>query len=58
MHKSQKNLINNKETFVQFLHLVFPQSLLEEEIMLTPEGTEGYGMFDYNHLRQFYILTK
>lgn len=24
MHKSQKNLINDRETFIQFLHLVFP----------------------------------
>ena len=22
-----------------------------------PEGPEGYGMFDFNHLRQFYTLT-
>lgn len=51
MHKSQKNLINDRETFIQFLHLIFPQSLLEEEIMLMPEGSDGYGMFDYNHLR-------
>ena len=58
MHKSQKNLINDRETFIQFLHLVFPQSLLEEEIMLMPQGQEGYGMFDYNHLRQFWTLTK
>jgi hypothetical protein len=32
--------------------------LLEEEIMLMPEGPEGYGQFDYNHLRQFYNLTQ
>lgn len=58
MHKSQKNLMNDRETFIQFLHLVFPQSLLEEEIMLMPEGSEGFGMFDFNHLRQFWTLTK
>ena len=23
-----------------------------------PQGQEGYGMFDYNHLRQFWTLTK
>jgi len=40
------------------LHLIFPSSLLEEEIMLMPEGSDGYGMFDYNHLRQFYTLMK
>ena len=51
MHKTQKNLINDRETFIQFLHLVFPQNLLDEEIMLMPEGTEGFGMFDYNHIR-------
>ena len=58
MHKSQKNLINDRETFIQFLHLVFPQNLLEDEIMLMPDGQEGYGMFDYNHIRQFWTLTK
>ena len=58
MHKSQKNLINDRETFIQFLHLVFPQNLLEDEIMLMPEGSEGYGMFDYNHIRQFWTLTQ
>ena len=58
MHKSQKNLINDRETFIQFLHLVFPQNLLEDEIMLMPDGNEGYGMFDFNHLRQFWTLLK
>ena len=23
-----------------------------------PEGSEGYGMFDYNHIRQFWTLTQ
>ena len=26
--------------------------------MLMPEGQEGYGMFDYNHIRQFWTLTQ
>lgn len=26
--------------------------------MLMPEGSEGYGMFDYNHIRQFWTLTQ
>jgi hypothetical protein len=43
MHKAQKNLVNDREVFIQFLHLVFPQNLLEDEIMLMPEGAEGYG---------------
>lgn len=58
MHKAQKGLINDRETFIQFLTLVFPQNLLEEEIMIMPEGQEGYGLYDYNHLRQFWTLTK
>ena len=57
MHKSQKNLIADRETFIQFLQMVFPQNLLEEEILIMPEGAEGYGMFDFNHLRQFWTLT-
>ena len=24
MHKAQKNLVNDREVFIQFLHLVFP----------------------------------
>ena len=51
MHKSQKNLISDRETFIQFLHVVYPKNLLEEEILIMPEGPEGYGMFDFNHLR-------
>ena len=58
MHKLQKNLVNDRETFIQFLHLTFPQKLLEDEILIMPEGQEGYGMFDYNHLRQFYLMTQ
>ena len=57
MHKLQKNLINDRETFIQFLHLTFPQKLLEDEILIMPEGQDGYGMFDYNHLRQFFLMT-
>ena len=26
--------------------------------MLMPEGPDGYGQFDYNHIRQFWMLTK
>ena len=58
MHKLQKNLINDRETFIQFLHLAFPQRLLEDEILIHPEGQEGYGMLDYNHIRQFYLLQR
>ena len=57
MHKHHKNLINDRENFIQFLHVVFPQNLVEEEILIMPEGSEGYGMFDVNHLRQFWTLT-
>ena len=49
-HKAQKKLLNDRETFIQFLQVVFPKKLLEEEIMLMPEGPEGYGLLDFNHI--------
>ena len=57
-HKTQKSLIDDRETLIQFLQLVFPSRILEEEIMIMPEGAAGYGMLDYNHLRQFWTLNQ
>jgi hypothetical protein len=37
---------------------VFPQKLLEEEILTFQDGPEGYGQIDYNHLMGFYLLHK
>lgn len=58
IHKTQKNLVNDRDAFISFLHLVFPQKLLNEEIMIMPEGPDGYGMFDFDHIKQFWMLTK
>ena len=58
MHKSQKNLITDRENFIQFLHVIFPQAMLEEEILIMPEGQEGYGMFDFSHLKMFWTLVQ
>lgn len=57
-HKTQKSLIDDRETLIQFLQLVFPSRILEEEIMIMPEGAQGFGMLDYNHLRQFWTLNQ
>ena len=51
MRREHKGLLSDRENFIQFLHIVFQQSLLEDEILIMPEGPEGYGMFDINHLR-------
>lgn len=56
-HKTHISLQRDRETFLEFLRVVFPQKLLEEEILLIPEGPEGYGKIDLNHLSQFWQLT-
>jgi chromosome segregation ATPase len=38
IHKAQKNIIDDREVLLQFLQLVFPPKILEEEIMIMPEG--------------------
>jgi len=40
------------------LQSIFPKGLLDEEILIMPEGPDGYGMFDINHLRQFWTLNQ
>ena len=56
LHKQQKFLVNDRDAFIQFLRLVFPQQLLEEEILTFSDGPEGYGQIDYNHLMGFYVM--
>lgn len=51
MWREHKGLLSDRENFIQFLHVIFPQRLLEDEILIMPEGPEGFGMFDINHLR-------
>ena len=51
VHKQNKSVLSDRENFIQFLHVVYPQNLLEDEILIMPEGPDGYGMFDVNHLR-------
>jgi hypothetical protein len=51
MHKIQKNLTNDREALIQFLELIFPQNLLQQEIMTMPDGPDGYGQIDFNHVR-------
>lgn len=50
--------MHDRDTLIKFLGLVFPKGLLEEEIMIMPDGPEGYGMFDFNHLKQFWTMTR
>ena len=54
LHKQQKGLIQDRETFIQFLHLVFPQNHLDE--LLLPDNQ--YGLYDIEHLRSFWTLLK
>jgi hypothetical protein len=58
MHKQTKNILSDRDNFIQFLHVVYPPKLLEDEILIMPDGPEGYGLFDVNHLRQFWMLTQ
>ena len=53
-HKKEKALIKDRETFIQFLHLVFPQQILEE--VLLPENE--LGLYDLEHLKQFWTHMK
>lgn len=54
LHKQQKKLVQDRETFIQFLHLVFPASHLEE--LLLPD--DQLGLYDIDHLRNFWTLYK
>ena len=54
LHKTQKALIKDRDTFIQFLHLVFPQQHLDE--LLLPD--DEFGLYDIEHLRQFWTHLK
>lgn len=54
LHKHEKGLIQDRETFINFLHLVFPQHLLDE--LLLPD--DQYGLYDIEHLKNFWTLMK
>lgn len=43
LHKREKGLLKDRETFISFMHLVFPQQILDEVIIhedpsQNPEG--------------------
>lgn len=54
LHKREKGLLKDRETFISFLHLVFPQQHLDE--LLLPDGE--FGLYDIEHLRQFWTHLK
>ena len=54
LHKLEKALTQDRETFIQFLHLVFPQHHLDE--LLLP--SDQFGLYDIEHLRNFWTLMK
>jgi hypothetical protein len=55
LNKREKGLVKDRETFIQFLHLVFPVQMLEE--VLLPETVEA-GLYDIEHLKQFWTHLK
>lgn len=54
LHKQNKGLMQDRETFIQFLHLVFPQQHLDE--LLLPD--DQFGLYDIEHIRSFWTLLK
>ena len=51
MVESFRGLLQDRQTFIQFLHLVLPSDVLEEKITdILNLGKDGYGLFDYNNL--------
>mmetsp|Transcript_40661 Transcript_40661/g.62004 ORF Transcript_40661/g.62004 Transcript_40661/m.62004 type:complete len:215 (+) Transcript_40661:16-660(+) len=57
-HKQRDNLVRDRETLISFLGSVFPRGLLQDEILTMPEGPDGFGMLDLNHLNEFWVMTK
>ena len=58
LQKQQKLLVDARDGFIKFLRKVFPQQLLEEEIMTFSDGSKGYGKIDYNNLMRIYEEQK
>ena len=54
MHGQQKLLTQDRDTFINFLHIVFPENILSE--VLLPD--EKVGNYDIEHLRQFWLHMK
>ncbi len=54
-HKLQKALIRDRDTFQQFLKVVFEAhpKILEETLL--PDTPDNYGLYDINQLQEFYI---
>ena len=61
LHKREKGLLKDRETFISFMHLVFPQQILDE-VLISEAGEGGaeatFGLYDIEHLRQFWTLYK
>jgi len=54
LHKREKDLLKDRQTFLEFLQLVFPTHMLDE--LLLPEGE--YGLYDIQHLKPFWTHLK
>ena len=57
-HKLQKALIRDRETFQQFLQLVFgddPKSMAE---IYLGDSSDQYGLYDIDLLKSFYVLVQ
>ena len=46
-HKNMKDLAQDRETFIAFMHLVFPETVLNE--VLLPDNQ--YGLYDIDTLK-------
>jgi hypothetical protein len=54
LHKKEKSLLKDRETFIAFLYLVFSEETLKE--LLLPD--DQYGLYDIEHIKQFWLLHK
>ncbi|CDW85360.1 abc transporter family protein [Stylonychia lemnae] len=54
IHKQHKGLIQDREAFIAFLHMVFPQNYLDE--LLLPD--DQFGLYDIDHIKSFWTLMK
>ena len=54
IHEGKQKLQQDRDTFVQFIQLVFEGPMLEE--VLLPD--DKIGSYDIEHMRQFWILQK
>ena len=52
--KQNKDLQRDRETFIQFLHVIFPQHILDE--LLLPD--DKIGLYDIDYLKNFWTLQK